>query len=86
MPNHTISQKIETDGDRITFAEELTEKDKFHLKSHLLDKQKREMVIGKMMLNSEQTLPSMLGTIKSACQSFSLITPLHLLRANMMQL
>ena len=73
--------RIQTDGDRLIFAEQLTEKDKFHLKSQFLDKQKREMIIGEMMLNSERTVPSvtcmllMLGTIKTACQSFYLITP-----------
>jgi len=53
---------------------------------------KGEMITGEMMLHLQQTLPSvtcmllMLGTIKTACQSFSLITPLHLLWLSMMQL
>ena len=69
--------RIQTDGERLIFAEQLTE-ERFHLKSQFLDKQKREMTIGEMMLNSEQTLPSMtcmllmLGTIRTTCQSLQL--------------
>jgi len=80
--------RIQTDGERRIFAEQPTE-DRFHLKSQVLDKQKREMIIGEMMLNSEQTLPSltcMLLMLGTACQSFYLITLLHLPRLSMMQL
>jgi len=51
------------------------------------------MIIVEMMLNSEQTLPSltcmllMLGTIRTTCRSyFNLITLLHLPRPSMMPL
>jgi len=49
-------KQIQTDGDRLIFAEQLTEKDKFHLNNQFFDKQKGEVIDGEMMLHSEQTL------------------------------
>jgi len=69
-------QKIQTDGERLIFVEQLSEKDRFHLKNLLLDMQKGEVITGEMTSHSEHTLPSvtcmllMLVITKTAYQSF----------------
>jgi len=42
-------KRIQTDGERLIFAEQLREKDRFHLKNLLLDMQKGEVITGEMM-------------------------------------
>jgi len=42
-------KRIQRDGERLIFAEQLTEKDRFHLKNLLLDMQKGEVITGEMM-------------------------------------
>ena len=42
-------KRVQTDGERLIFAEQLTEKDRFHLKYLLLDMQKGEVITGEMM-------------------------------------
>jgi len=39
--------RIQTDGERLIFAEQLREKDRLHLKNLLLDMQKGEVITGK---------------------------------------
>jgi len=41
-------KRIQTDGERLIFAEQLTEKDRFHLKNLLLDMHKGEVITGEM--------------------------------------
>jgi len=40
-------KRIQTDGERLIFVEQLTEKDRFHLKNLLLGMQKGDVITGK---------------------------------------
>jgi len=50
MPSHTTSKEskqMERASERLIFVEQLTEKDRFHLKNLLLDMQKGDVITGK---------------------------------------
>jgi len=41
-------KRIQTDGERLIFVEQLTKKDRLHLKNLLLDMQKGKVITGEM--------------------------------------
>jgi len=65
-------KRIQTDGEKLIFVEQLTEKDRFHLSSLLLDMQIAEVITREMMPHSEHTLPSVTCMLLMLC-----ITSLH---------
>jgi len=53
-------KRIQADGERLIFVQQLTDKDRFHLKNLLIDMQEGEVITGEMMSHSEHTLPSVI--------------------------